>query len=53
MEVRTILELVASMRAHQKAYFKTAKDEELFLSKDLEKRVDDALDEYFNPTLFS
>lgn len=52
MDERKILELVASMRSHQKAYFRTASDEELQLSKDLERRVDKALEDYFNPSLF-
>lgn len=37
----SILELVTEMRKHQKAYFRTRSSEELRLSKEFEKKVDD------------
>lgn len=44
--------LLASMREHQKKYFIARTDEELFLAKDAERKVDDYIQKYFNPTLF-
>lgn len=46
-------QLVASMRAHQKNYFEKRTDEELFASKEAERKVDAELQKYFNPQLFS
>ena len=46
------MQLVASMRDHQKKYFAGRDDLELQLSKAAEKRVDDEINRYFNPTLF-
>ena len=46
-------QLVASMRAHQKAYFESRTDEELFASKEAERKVDADLERLFNPPLFA
>lgn len=46
------MQLVASMREHQRKYFEGRSDIELQLAKAAEKRVDDELRRYFNPTLF-
>ena len=40
----SILELVTDMRKHQKAYFRTRSSEELRLSKEFEKKVDDFIE---------
>lgn len=40
----SILELVTEMRKHQKAYFRTRSSDELRLSKEFEKKVDDFIE---------
>ena len=40
----SILELVTEMRKHQKAYFKTRSSEELRLSMEFEKNVEDIIE---------
>ena len=40
----SILELVTEMRKHQKAYFRTRSSEELRLSKEFEKKVDEFIE---------
>lgn len=39
-----LLELVTEMRKHQKAYFRTRSSEELKLSKEFEKKVDEYIE---------
>lgn len=47
-ENQTFLELVYQMRQNQKQYFKTRTKGSLIASKELEKKVDEQLDELCN-----
>ena len=49
MNEREIITAVKLMREAQKEYFRTRSHESLRKSKALEKRVDDMIEEYFNP----
>ena len=49
MEERQIVTVVKLMREAQKEYFRTRSHDSLRKSKALEKRVDDMIEEYFNP----
>ena len=42
--MKELLELVTEMRKHQKAYFRTRSSEELRLSKEFEKKVDEFIE---------
>jgi hypothetical protein len=46
---RQIITAVKAMREAQKEYFRTRSHESLRKSKALEKRVDDMIEEFFNP----
>lgn len=46
---RQIITAVKAMREAQKEYFRTRSHESLKKSKALEKRVDDMIEEFFNP----
>jgi len=48
-----IIELVKQMRIAQKEYFSSRSGASLSKSKNLERAVDHAISEYFNPNLFS
>ena len=43
MKVETFINLVSTMRKHQKAYYRDRKPSELIASKQFEKQVDQAL----------
>lgn len=46
---KEIITAVKAMRETQKEYFRTRSHDSLRKSKALEKRVDDMIEEYFNP----
>jgi len=46
---REIITAVKAMREAQKEYFRTRSHDSLRKSKALEKRVDDMIEEFFNP----
>ena len=46
---KEIITAVKAMREAQKEYFRTRSHDSLRKSKALEKRVDDMIEEYFNP----
>lgn len=50
--IPAFIELVERMRAAQKDYFKNRERAALMISKELERKVDQAIERHKNPDLF-